>query len=211
MRPRPKTNPKAWEWPEAADYISNVSFFAPPSLFAKTLAQTIPIEAQRTRLLDLGSGSGIIGLYCLVAKQADFVTFTDIQVEAVAESFSNVARQIERNAIREGSIDFIGPTPFSDLRPEVLTTHTLVAFNPPQIPEARLCEKAKDEIKADPSTAHFRLGGKDGLEIVRQFLQWYKSIPKRHTKAVLVLSSFLGQRNIEKAFDIFWAPDANNT
>ena len=66
MRNAKKTKP---EWPEAFHYVNKSKAFDPPSLFAKALSKTIPIREDQTRLLDIGCGSGIIGIYSRQNRQ----------------------------------------------------------------------------------------------------------------------------------------------
>ena len=187
------------EWPEAVSYVAETGGHA-PSVFAKTMCTTIPIEPQKTRLLDVGCGSGIVGIFCLVERGATFVTFNDIQEEMISVTRSNVARQVRFGVISEQQANYL-VSPFQDIPEEILRRHDLIAFNPPQLPEGSLPAQMRLEIHADPSMSYFRLGGSDGLDIVRQFLQWYSRLNEPMPKAVVLLSSFLGLKRISLAMD----------
>ena len=64
---------KFTDWRGARAYVSSISFFDAPSYFAETLCAAIPPKHGRRRLLDVGCGSGIVGIYCLLKGKADEV------------------------------------------------------------------------------------------------------------------------------------------
>lgn len=192
------TDSKTWPWPEASKFVSETSYFEPPSLFAKAMSETIPIEANKTRLLDIGCGSGIVGIYCLVEKKAQCVTFNDIQREAISESGSNVATKIEEGQIRPEQADYV-VAPFSDIARSIVDHHSLIGFNPPQLPTDYLDEDYLRKLEVDPSMSIYRIGGTDGLKIVREFFHWYAGLSLPKPAAVILLSSFLGRTRIANA------------
>lgn len=125
------------------------------------------------------------------------MTFSDIQCHAVAESCANVVRQIERKKLLPEQAAFIEHCAFEDIPAEVAIEHDLIVFNPPQIPERYLDAGILENTKADLAMAYFRLGGPDGLKVVREFLRWYRNLRTR-TPAFIQLSSFIGRSLIEK-------------
>lgn len=172
----------------------------PPSLFAKTLCRTIPIEPGKTRLFDIGCGCGIIGIFCLMEKKAAFVTFNDLQEEMVSTTRANVDWQIGRGKISDSQVDYV-VNDFANISAQMVGRHTLVAFNPPQLPEDSLSTEKRDELERDPAMSHFRLGGPDGLNIVRGFLGWYSQLEGPMPGAVILLSSFLGMTRIASVIE----------
>jgi len=188
-----------WPWQQASDYISPLSVFDPPSLFAKAMSDTIPIEPGSTRLLDIGCGSGIIGIYCLVKKKARFVTFNDIQDIAILETRANVTRHIQQGTIRETQVASQKGA-FAAIPPSIIAHHNLIVFNLPQLPTDYLDKDYKTKVEADQSMSYFRLGGKDGLKIARNFFGWYAGL-KKPPAAVILLSSFLGKSRIREAIE----------
>lgn len=190
--------PKFTDWRGAKVYVSPISFFDAPSYFAENLCKAIPRKRGHRRLLDVGCGSGIIGIYCLLEDKADFVTFTDVQCHAIAESCANVKRHIERGKLRPEQAAFVEHCPFEKIPPDIAAHHNLIVFNPPQIPERYVDRALVQSTKADASMSYFRLGGRDGLKIVRKFLQWYDGLGPKRPNAIVQLSSFIGRSLIEK-------------
>jgi methylase of polypeptide subunit release factors len=192
-----------WEWPEAKELLSEPSGFDPPSLFAKALAEAIPIEPHTTRLLDIGCGRGIIGLYCLAKRNAGQVTFNDIQSDAIAESRLNATRLIDQGTIRAVQVDFLDPCGLSEIGTNVIAAHDIMTFNPPQLPTSYVDKQKLAEITADPHNEIFRIAGDDGLKLAREYFRWYAAGANRTTKAAIVLSSFLGWSRITAAIHAF--------
>ena len=186
-------------WIEAMKYVTETCG-QPPSLFAKTLCETIPIEPQKTRLLDVGCGSGIIGIYCLVNRDAAFVTFNDIQEEMISATRVNVAQQIRLGAISEAQVDYLRAD-FRSIPASVIGRHDLIAFNPPQLPETSFSTETIEKIAADSTLSYFRLGGIDGLAVARTFFNWYSRLLSPKPSVVILLSSFLGLPRIQEMFE----------
>lgn len=168
-----------------------------PSRFAFTLAQTLPIEPNVTRLLDIGCGSGIQGIYSLIEKQARSVTFMDIERVWLNAARCNVDIKVRELRIRPAQARFLDPSDLSDIPYEEVARHDLIVFNPPQLPYAFLDEESRRKIDSDPVERRFRNGGAMGLEVVEKFLGWYSGLPSPKPDAVILLSSFLGKSNIE--------------
>lgn len=191
-------SPPEWWEPIIAHYGSGK-----PSRFAEALVTTIPIEEDETRLLDIGCGSGIIGIYCLIARKAKSVTFTDIRPEWIEITSQNVAVKINQGVIKQSQVSIIAkPCSFTDIPAEVLDTCNLMSFNSPQLPTDYVDEKDWRKIASDPTKNAFRIGGRDGLKVVREFLEWYARPNSPKPGAVILLSSFLGRRRIEQALDL---------
>lgn len=194
---RGAAEPNFTDWRGAGAYVSQISFFDTPSYFAENLCKALPTGRGGQRLLDIGCGSGIIGLFCLLEGKAAFVTFSDIQCHAIAESCANFVRHVRQKKLQAGQAAFMEHCPFQKIPREVVAAHDLVVFNPPQIPERYVDGDLLRSAKTDPSLAYFRLGGSDGLKVVREFLRWYRSLGTR-TPAIIQLSSFIGRSLIEK-------------
>ncbi len=188
-------------WLEAMNYVVETAGHA-PSLFAETVSKTIPIEPRKTRLLDIGCGCGIVGIFCLVERAAAFVTFNDIQDEMILAARLNVERQIAKGTISESQVSYLRAS-FVDIEAQSVAQHDLLCFNPPQLPEKALSPQIMNEFLGNPSLSYFRLGGPDGLNVVRQFLGWYSQLNAPAPRVVMLLSSFLGMSRIRAAIEGF--------
>ena len=188
------------DWPDAAIYVPEIRGFDPPSLFAKALCETIPVEPDDAGLIDLGCGVGIVGIFCLVRRKAKAVTFVDVLPEAIAATQANVSYHIARQTIHASQVSYVTEG-FSHLPPSVLASGNLIAFNPPQLPAALTDTKYLKAVQGSTIQRTFRLGGPYGLSVIGEFLKWYASLRSPKPRAVMLVSSFLGRRQIQSAFD----------
>jgi methylase of polypeptide subunit release factors len=172
-----------------------------PSKLSQVLAETIPVEPPTKKLLDIGCGTGIIGLYCLLEKKAHSVTFVDLMPEWVDITRANVSFQIEKRAITSSQVDVMEAMPFARISPELVAQHDMLIFNLPQYPEDYSNPSDLSTFRADPIKAHYRLAGPDGLKLVRDFSQWYARLKQPKPDMVFVLWSILGKRQITKALN----------
>src|ERR1700689_3799467 len=144
-----------------------------PSKLSEVLAETIPAEPRTKKLLDIGCGTGIIGLYCLLEKKASSVTFVDILHEWIDITRANVSLKIEEGAITPSQVDVMDAMPFDRILPELVAQHDTIVFNVPQFPGDFVAPSELSKIGADPIRARYRLAGRDGLQLARDFSQWY--------------------------------------
>ena len=153
-----------------------------------------------TRLLDIGCGSGIVGLYALLKHGAHSVTFTDLLPEWIATTRCNVDIKVRAHKIDPSQVEYTKAMPFTKLPIDVIARHSLLAFNPPQLPEDYVADAMLQTIKGNPTESAFRLAGPNGLKWAGKFLKWYADLEMSRPKpdAVILLSSFLGQSNIER-------------
>jgi release factor glutamine methyltransferase len=121
----------------------------------------IPIE--KKTVLDIGTGSGILGLFAALRGAA--VTIADISEEALTHA-SEAAQKlgVSLQAVR------------SDLFSDIKGRFDLVLFNPPYLPSSRLEDTAVD-------------GGKEGASLTRRFLKKLPTHLNRDGCALLLLSS----------------------
>ena len=167
--------------------------------FPEALARTIPIEPGKTQLLDIGCGTGIIGIYCLIEKNARSVTFIDLEPKWIDVTRCNLDIKIREGAIQQPQVKLLNAGDLAKISPEEIARHDLLAFNPPQLPYAYVDDETRKKIESDPIERTFRRGGLDGLDIARMFFNWYASLPMPKPDAVILLSSFLGRRLIDEA------------
>lgn len=192
----PTESSTEWWQPYVSDYGSEK-----PSKFARALAETIALEPNTKRLLDLGCGCGIIGLYCLIEKKTQSVTFSDLMPVWIDKTRVNVALKIEEGKIIPSQAAVTDDMHFRQIPLELLKQHDMLAFNPPQYPEGYATTSELDKLGNDPTKATFRLAGPEGLEIAQDFFEWYSSLEQPKPDVVIVLSSFLGKRNIVDAIE----------
>lgn len=112
-------------------------------------------------LLDMGTGSGVLGL-TLAAElggRCHMATLSDISHDAIALAQENAS------LLGLGRLEFIWSDLFSKLADKKFH---LIAANLPYIPESEEATLSP-EVRRDPPLALF--GGKDGLDILRDFIQ----------------------------------------
>jgi methylase of polypeptide subunit release factors len=171
-----------------------------PSRLSQVLAETIPVQPRTKKLLDIGCGTGIIGLYCLLQKMAGSVTFIDILQEWIDITRANVNLKIEEGALTPSQVNVLDAMPFDQIPQEIVAQHDMVVFNLPQFPEDFVSPSELSKIGADPISARYRLAGPDGLKLARDFSQWYARLRQPKPDAVFVLWSILGKRQIAETF-----------
>jgi methylase of polypeptide subunit release factors len=181
------------EWWQA--YVANYGSEKPTRL-SQALAETFPVEPLPKRLLDIGCGTGIIGLYCLLEKKVSYVTFVDLMPEWIDITHANVGHKIETGAISPYQVHVMDPMPFERISPELVAQHDIVVFNLPQFPESFVSQSDLSEIEADALRARYRLSGPDGLKLARDFCRWYGGLKRPKPSAMFVLWSILGKRQI---------------
>lgn len=109
------------------------------------------------RVLDMGCGSGVLGL-TLAAERPDWhVTLADVSPEALALSRENAAR------LEISNISFLE----SDLFSAVDGSFDGIASNLPYVPESDRATMSR-EVLHDPALALF--SGADGLDLIRRFV-----------------------------------------
>jgi release factor glutamine methyltransferase len=109
------------------------------------------------RVLDMGCGSGVLGL-TLAAERPDWhVTLADVSPNALALSRENAAR------LEISNISFLE----SDLFSAVDGSFDGIASNLPYVPESDRATMSR-EVLHDPALALF--SGADGLDLIRRFV-----------------------------------------
>ena len=116
----------------------------------------------RVRILDLGCGSGVIGVSLAhhLAAKSPAVTLADISPEALALSRENADRLLPDPS----RVHLVESDLFSALNGE---TYDLIVANLPYIPQSAETLLAR-EVQRDPALALY--GGEQGTEIMERFL-----------------------------------------
>ncbi|HUK28066.1 MAG TPA: HemK2/MTQ2 family protein methyltransferase [Candidatus Acidoferrales bacterium] len=132
------------------------------------------IELQGKSLLDLGTGSGVLGIFC--ALRGAIVTVADIDQRAV-EFALEVGKRL--------GVKMKGIT--SDLFSNLPGRFEWVLFNPPYLPSASIDDKTID-------------GGRHGTAIIERFLGELPSHLSKGGTALLVVSSLNDPPSLIKSY-----------
>lgn len=133
------------------------------------------------RVLDMGCGSGVIGITLaleLAALRPD-VVLADISESALSLALENATALGARvRTYRSDLFSAWAPAPENAVMPP--DGFDLVLANLPYVPEA---EAVSVEVQHDPATALY--GGADGLDVVRRFV--VDMLPHAHPDALVML------------------------
>ncbi|MBQ2814395.1 MAG: peptide chain release factor N(5)-glutamine methyltransferase [Akkermansia sp.] len=136
---------------------------------------------QGMRVLDMGCGSGIIGITLALelAKQQPEVVMADISEAALSLTLENATALGARVKTYRSDLFTAWDTPAEGaVQPPDL--FNLVLANLPYVPEG---EAVSAEVQHDPATALY--GGADGLDIVRRFVK--EALPHLAGGALIML------------------------
>ena len=115
------------------------------------------------RVLDMGTGSGILAVYC--ARRGADVTASDIDIEAI--------RALQLTCDRMGiSIKLVT----CDLFSKIPERFDIVVFNPPYLPSSTIGDRTTD-------------GGEAGTEVISRFLSELTQHVVENGRGMLVISS----------------------
>ena len=109
------------------------------------------------KVLDMGCGSGVLGLTLAAERPTWQVTLADVSEDALALTKENAA------ALGIGNARFLR----SDLFSAVEGEFDGIVANLPYVPESERASLSR-EVMHDPALALF--GGADGLEVIRRFI-----------------------------------------
>jgi release factor glutamine methyltransferase len=129
---------------------------------SEILANYLKTQNRKIRILDLGSGTGILAQTCLNLGFKNIIS-ADIDLEVIKflkNKFKNQVRVIK-----------------TDLFSKIKNKFDLIIFNPPYLPEDKF-DKEKD------TTA-----GKSGNELIIKFLKQAKSHLNKQGKILILFSS----------------------
>jgi len=159
-----------------ADFLAareeSPSTYAPSEDSFMMLEALADMELQGPRVLDVGTGSGILAAYC--AKRGAEVTASDIDVDAIEA----VRRLAERLGLR---IELV----VSDLFSRIMGQFDVIVFNPPYLPSRTISDHTVD-------------GGKQGVEVVDRFLSEVTHRLRENGFAVLLVSSINDPENLRR-------------
>lgn len=139
-------------------------------------------EHEKVRVLDLGTGSGCIGLTLSLEEKNMDVSVSDISVKALEVANNNSEKL-------NADVSII----HSDLFENIKGTFDIIVSNPPYIPD----EEALDNIvKKEPDVALF--GGSLGVDFYEKILKQIKPFLKE--KALIAFEHGYMQNDVIRAF-----------
>jgi len=140
---------------------------------------------QKTIFVDIGTGSGAIGVSVALARPNIPVIATDVSAKALTIAKKNAKRLGAKN------ISFLKTSLWSPLLQKELARkkpkQVIIAANLPYLPDADKNKLAKDIVSFEPAKALF--AGKDGLLLIQHFLKqwntWSATSPEIDVSAIL--------------------------
>lgn len=136
-----------------------------PRVETETIVQNaIEHAPKNSRLIDIGTGSGVIAISIAIARPDLEITATEVSKEAL-----EVAKINADDLISNNNIKFV----YSNLFSKVTGKFETVVTNLPYVSSDSI-DKMKPEVKQEPAIALY--GGRgDGLDLYREF---YKQLPE---------------------------------
>ncbi len=161
----------------------------PSSVYAPSddsaLLASVALDACFGDVLEVGCGSGVVGILMALEGKCGSLTLLDINPQAVACAKENA----RKNKIGAKKIKFICSDLFARL--PASSHFDFILFNPPYLPTA-------DGERFSGKINHAFDGGKDGLEAVAQFLARVKKHLAPGGKILLVASSLQPRAKLDK-------------
>ncbi len=157
------------EYSEALRKILRAIGDTPKSVYAPSDDSYLMLDAiaklsvEGKTMLDVGTGAGVLGLYC--ATRGTRVTVTDVDESALQQALK-AAHSLRLS---------LQPV-LSDLFSKVRGEFDFVLFNPPYLPSSTLEDRTVD-------------GGRGGTALSKRFLEGLPRHLKRDGKALLLVSS----------------------
>jgi release factor glutamine methyltransferase len=148
------------------------STYAPREDSFMMLEALADLQLQGLRVLDIGTGSGILAAYC--ARRGAEVTASDIDIDAIEA----VRRLAERLAVQ---IELV----VSDLFSRITGQFDVIIFNPPYLPSRTISDRTVD-------------GGKQGVEVIDRFLSEATYRLRENGFAVVLVSSINDPENLRR-------------
>ena len=121
------------------------------------------LDLHTRRVLDMGTGSGILAAYC--ASRGAYVVASDIDKDAI--------KDLELTSKKIGiSIKLVA----SDLFSKIHDRFDIIVFNPPYLPSSRIKDRTTD-------------GGKNGIEVINRFLGELAQHLVENGRGIIIVSS----------------------
>ncbi len=136
-----------------------------------------PLSVEGKEVLDLGTGSGVLGLYC--ALRSAHVTASDIDETAIDHT---------AKAARALGVDL--KLVVSDLFSNLPDQYDLILFNPPYLPSTDIQDKTVD-------------GGQEGRNLIDRFLRELSRHLRKSGEALVLVSSLNSPEALRQTYDMF--------
>lgn len=141
--------------------------------------------AECDRVLEIGTGCGIIALEC--ARQGAKVVCTDINPYAVELTQSNLSRNL---SLLKGNVEVRCGDLFSVIKPS--ERFDVVIFNPPYLPT-----RAKERIGGSGWFDVATGGGVTGLTVTKRFLEDLPKYLNKNGRAYFIFSSLSDRKKLD--------------
>ncbi len=143
-------------------------------LAGKVIERVIKEKKHEVDVLDLGTGTGLLGLLAAKNGNVKRVVFSDVNSEAVSAAKSNFQAN---KKLMHAEAEFAR----SDLFENIRGKFDIIIFNAPYLP----AEKGE---KVDKRSMAWQ-GGEKGIELSLRFVESLKDYLKKEGEAILVASS----------------------
>jgi ribosomal protein L3 glutamine methyltransferase len=177
-------------WFAGHEFEVDPRVIVPRSPFAELIAARFRpwIEPHRVRrILDIGTGSGCIGIACALVFPEAEVDAVDVSREALEVARRNVARHRVGRRVHLLEGDVFEPVPER--------RYDLIVANPPYVSDAEM-RRLPEEYRKEPELA-LRAGG-DGLSVVRRILEGARQ--HLEPEGVLLVEVGDSDRRLKRAF-----------
>ncbi len=158
-------------------------------LAINALAMLLERSSGGLAVLDMGCGTGIIGIFAAKSAKVDSVTLADIYDEAV---------ELARKNVRLAGLEKAKVVK-SDLFNNINGLFDIIVFNAPYL---------KSEESEKPEDAVMLSGGKEGVEVSIRFLEDARPHLKKFAHVIITSSSFSNQKLLRSAYsDLGYIPE----
>ena len=159
------------------DVLGSKTPQSPPSHTSTSLNES-PHTKNRMRILDIGCGTGCIGIALADQVPGSMVTAIDIEPIAIVTAQRNAQRilgddwsqRYEAHLVACQDYHLIRPNDSNKPQQQQSLKYHLVVSNPPYIPAADMLHLDRTVVEYESSTALWG-GGDDGMDVIRTIVQ----------------------------------------
>lgn len=169
-------------YPEASTvYPPAEDSFLAAKMVAKCLEES---KSGSLNVLDMGTGTGILGLTALRSKKVSEVTFVDVNQDAIEAARRNCIA----NNLSGKRCEFITGDLFSGVKGRF----DMIIFNAPYLPHEEALERFESRALD---------GGRDGIELTIRFLSQAKGHMNKESRIIIVASSLGNLNELEEEIE----------